>query len=246
MTPQAQDALRRVLGIGVTGLGVGAGARSLLALRQLFTTPPSVAPTSSVPSSLELPVPPRLLQREKEKRAWDEASEALEKAAHEYWQIPASVGLGAAGLAGGWGMIDSLMNKFRERQSIRDVEDARSEYEAALKDQYASAMMAKGAAAEPYEGLNEAAELFVEMDKESGARDALNAALGTYLTAMGGTGLGMGYLAYKWGKRNSGQEMVDAALRRRAQQRQAPQPIYVYPKADPALDAEKEAPLKGM
>ena len=53
-------------------------------------------------------------------------------------------------------------------------------------------------------------------------------------------------LAYLRGFPDPWQELVNQALRRRAQQRQSPMPIYVYPKADPNLETEGEAPLKGL
>jgi len=243
-TPEA-DAWNRMLATLVTGAGAGLGVRGLMGLRNMFRNKSKVDTHSSIPQS----VPIRMHRsREEEKFAAEKQAifDARDDGGMNYWEWPVGVAAGGAGLLGGWSLMDWLMDKRRKSSMGGELSRAKEDYQEALSDQYSSAMMAKGASAEPtlddvYTHLSDQQRCEAHLEKISGifpkswttaGQDAAHGAGGAYLTAlMALTGLsGLG--AYKWTRNTSKNKALDKAVRRRRRMRRAPQPVIAVPQYD--------------
>jgi len=155
-----------------------------------------------------------------------------------WYGLPAAMGVGAAGLTGGWSLMDLLLKSRRKAEIKGDVEDARGEFRKALADEYQTAMMAKTAeegdpletAYQVWQSLREK-EAFSEAAGQS-ATDWANLLGGIYLTAAGGIGGTAAYGTYKWTKNRNAQSVLRKAIEARKRARQAPKPILAVPTHD--------------
>jgi len=204
----------------------------------------NISNTSSVPQVLPIrvnqPAPPQVIDEDYDDAYEDEdeytEGEANMKIAEfdmwgandgggpAWWQIPASVGIGVAGLGAGWSGIDALLNAKRKNDTDNSLEQAKEDYEEALTDQYQSSKVAEDSSLDA---------LFDEMEKQAGIVDTiknfLHGGAGAYATALGTATLGSGYAGYQWAKSRSKNKMLEKALRRRARERAQPQPVYAKP-----------------
>ena len=162
------DALRQVLGIGLTGLGVGGGVRSIQGLRDMFArigAKPRRNPRAAV-VSLNVPTTEGI-----DKQAGDEdAANPVELAARvglgglgslipswpkgttgdflmgrmnathtaKPWFLPLALGAAGGGLMGGYRAMDAGLDHLHKQDKDRELEDAKSEYRKALVEQYSA------------------------------------------------------------------------------------------------------------
>lgn len=229
-----------------------------------------VAGTSSIPQEISIPSFRRKPQEapaivedtdyteEDEEGAYKQADngsiwDANPSGNPTWWQMPAGMALGGAGLYGGWKGIDALLAAKRRGDVDSELADAEGEYNEALGEQYNAAMAAKGAASDTYDGLDELCDamekqailglenvrLGVDMPDVSSmipsqAKDIAHGLGGAYTTAALAALLGGGYAGYNWAKGKSRESLLADALRRRAKTRSQPQPIYARPQDDVA------------
>ncbi len=251
-----REALQAILATGMAGLGIGAGARGLLGLRNMFTQkPPEVAITSSVPAEIPIGVPMRPEEEEKPKQQFKLASlaAALAKQAEHWsdpitsqmpdisttnpkataWGIPAIAAAGAGGTIGGWHLMNWLLDHQRHNSLDRQLDKAKEEYHGTIADQYRGALQKNGSAS-PFPRLDELFDA-LQLEKQAGlptmqdATDYGNVGAGVALTALGALGLGSAYTTYNWAKNRGRDKLIAQAIRLRGRQRQAPQPMYAVP-----------------
>lgn len=151
-----------------------------------------------------------------------------------WWAIPSIVGGGAVGLYGGWSLIDALLKRRRKAEMQGALDDAKRNYREALMRHYQGDMLAKGASAPDtdtddwldvaFEGFEKQGEGFTDFVRHyvpggQVAVDAGNAALGSYLTALGVLTLGAGKGMYDWTKSRSRAKVLQQALAKRKAER---------------------------
>lgn len=248
------NAVGKIIGLGLTGVGAGALARTMTSL-QSFNRPDYEMPfVSPGPSVLQVPVFQRAKRRED-----GQSLEKVAAGASDWYKrfttaigntlfkgpfadrasspenspffIPAAVGVGAVGVGGGWKLTDWLLQKRRKSQMQTELDDARREYQDALLSGQKQA------------GADELDAAFDVLEKRGwGVADSVNNALGGYLTAVGLATAGAGYGTYKWTKSRGQGALLNKALEERARQlwSRTQQPVYAVPK--PVLIPDEEQP----
>ena len=245
------DLFAQLSQIGLTGLGLGAGARGLIGLKNMLSA--KQAPTPNQGAILPVPVrvpndnegePNELMDKYGSLRGFadglvKEAFGRIEGASplSSRWGIPAAVAAGTGGAVGGWHMIDWLLGQPKRDDLNDDLHSAETDYHRALSDQYQAAMMGKSAAATDIDAL------FDELcEKQAGVWDTIGtlgtagpravlgddnteAVLGSYLAAAGLLATGSGMAAYDWTKLRSPGNVLSKAMAIRARQRATPPPV---------------------
>ena len=175
------------------------------------------------------------------------------------WGMPAAAAAGVGGVYGGYKLVDWLLQKEKAKGEQNRVNAAEKDYDNALSSQYQAAMMAKNA--EDALGICELADMYVAAktalpnEKQAspsllqlfpwfdnvyrnaaGGEDNWQAFKGAINTAMLGTALTTGVGAYNWTKGKNKQQLLEQALRRRQQQRQALSPAPVLAMTAPEKD----------
>jgi uncharacterized coiled-coil protein SlyX len=154
---KARDAVvRRAMGAGMAGLGVGAGARGLQGLLNQWHRILSPTKTVRKPAIVDMPVAGE--EREDKYAEQKQAGEVLDAVMNTVTSPVKTVGTwlkgdlattpqdvpfnwipqlaaGAGGIAGGWKGMDMLLDRARERELAAQQEKAREEYEQALQGQ---------------------------------------------------------------------------------------------------------------
>lgn len=249
MSQAERDAWNRMLATLVTGAGVGAGLRGIMGLRNFMRNKPEVDVQSSIPQAIPIPIPrPDPLKLRLEEQRQKQSSPVMgarPDGGLNYWEWPVGVAAAGGGLAGGWKLVDWLMNKRRKASISGELDKAKSEYDQALSDQYEAAMLGKGASASPtldavYDHLSDPSRCQAHLEKlgfnslvpeswKTTGRNIGHGAAGAYLTAlMAITGLsGLG--AYKWTKSKGQGKAMERAIQRRRAMRSEPQPILAVP-----------------
>lgn len=223
MRQQAMDAVKR---LGLAMAGVGAGWRGLeglvnLSRRNIKPRPPSLMQEHYV----DVPVPRRDKQADD---GWlSQTLQGVAKPFSDSWQgrvshpsrIPwfplAAAGVGAGGLYGGYKLTDMLLDKRRQADLDRELEESRREYELALRGGSKLA--------------TELDRLCDEAEKRAWiSPDLAGPTAGTAMTLLGALSLGSGLLAYDITKGRQPADVLREAKRRqaRARLRKMPPPIY--------------------
>lgn len=214
------DALGNTAAIGMTGLGVGAGARGLLGLLELGQRK---RPHSPQPSTIELPAPEKQATLAGFLRG-DYAKTPMGIP----WAVPAAVTAGAGGLYGGWKGIDWILNKQRKQDLDSQLEQSKRDYEQALSEPAAG--VKSGAAAELAMALTQLAE---EVEKRADLWNTAGAATGIYATAAGAAALGSGLLAYQYGRKRQRMALMNKAYKQLQRKRFAAQPPALFVRHSP-------------
>lgn len=142
------------------------------------------------------------------------------------WTVPAAIGAGAAGVAGGWRLVDWLSKQQDKGRQDADLARAKSEYESALQELHGHGKMA---------AVDEAAtSLQKQADGEAkpgpfmswfrpgdSATNLAGATLGSTLTYAGVAGVPAAIMAYNYVKNHSPAKALQSALYRRQQMMQA-------------------------
>jgi hypothetical protein len=241
-----REALRDVGQLGLTALGVGAGARGLLGLHQLLF---GRRPTrhKAGPALLPLPVPGREHTEHGAPRA---KAAAVTMMSGLPWYRPAAVMAGLGGLGLGWKGLDAVLDRRRKAESEHELDEARREFHEALLSQYdaqgpsggpgpklasaTDAPMAKAAAAldAAYDSLARLAAAGPAAAKAAMTWDDLKGtAIGSYGALALPAALATGLFTYNKMQGRSRRKVIEKALRERAMQRyeQNPPPIHVTP-----------------
>lgn len=187
------------------------------------------------------------------------------------WYIPA-VGAGAiGGVAGGYKLMDWVMNKKRKADLKGELDDAKKEYQEALVDMYDPnkiRLLKRGSAAEALaRDLDELATLTVKQadpnetwtdtiakrltgavpttNLERGANSAAGTGLGTYLALAGGLSLGSGYLAHQYFSKTDPNKVLADVVKKRERERWATRPPEIFAVPAPVVRSGNEVDLKG-
>lgn len=255
------EMVRKILNMGLAGLGAGAAIRGALGLKNLMQEPYESPFVSPGPSTLEMPVVADTTDDEAAlaKLASDVASNSGVVAAladkvknlipddpistnvsnlrHSPWAVPLMVGGTAAGLYGGYSLVDSLLNSQRKQQQEEALAEAQAEYERALQEQAQAGH--KYAADDPYGGLHTVYDQWQEKRATiPGAQwltDRIGNAAAAALAVAGITGVGSGIAAYNYGRRASQDKAVRRALQNRSQRlwMSQLQPLTIVPSPVP-------------
>jgi hypothetical protein len=202
-----------------------------MGIREMFSSQPSLLERGSqIPSRLPVAVP-QLAEEEEEplRKVAALLNKTAQRAGINWWQVPAHAALGAGGVAGGWALMDKLLDSRRKAELDQELSDAQSEYEEALRQQYETALTKRGVLDEVFEKLAMLCKAGGNSPSEW-LRGLLEAVGGAYVTGLGVTG-GAGALGgYHWAKSQSRRRKLEEAMRlRRAQMANRPEPLYAYP-----------------
>ncbi len=187
------------------------------------------------------------------------------------WYMPA-IGAGAiGGVAGGYKLMDWVLNKKRKADLRGELDDAKREYQEALVDMYDPnkiRLLKRGSAAEALaRDLDELAALTVKQANPSETwTDALGkrltgvipttnvqrtassvggAGLGTYLALAGAIGLGSGYLSHQYFSKTDPNKVLADVVKKRERERWATRPPEIFAVPSPVVRTGDEVDLKG-
>lgn len=235
------DAIKKVLSIGLTGLGVGAAARGAVGLKNLMQPPMQQPFVSPGPSTLELPVAATeededpdlamLAKQAADSPILDRVATTLNKYVPSWgdkyvsnmsyapWMMPAMLGAGALGVAGGWGMTGGLLQDQQKAKRDEALAAAQAEYERALAEQSAAGV--KSAAAELYSELDELFDLAMEkqaINLGQAAVDTGGMSLAALLSILGVSAVGTGKFMYDYQRSRAKDTALNKAMSERARQ----------------------------
>ena len=261
------DGLRDVRNLALATAGVGLGLRGLTGLVNLMRKP--AKKTRSGPAELPLPYPVEA----------DAAPDTVFKTAGSFlagdmastkggmpWYGPSMLFAGLGGLAAGWKGMDYLLDKRREAERQRELENARQDFHDALLSQYDKPLDSPSGSVNVKPKLKKAGEestmekVGQELDRRFDQFSGLvekqgidwgnlaGGATGMYGMYAGLTGLLAGAVAYDKFKKRSRGAIIDKALQRRERRRfmQAPTEVYAVPepvKVLPRVAPDEEAEL---
>jgi len=191
------------------------------------------------------------------------------------WYIPA-VGAGAVGgLAGGYKLMDWVLNKKRKSDLKGELDDAKREYQEALVDMYDPQkikLLKRGSAAEalardlhelatlmtkqgngplnPSDTWTEAAEkrldgLLPSTNLKQTGSSAAGTGLGLYAALAGGLALGSGYLAHQYFSKTDPNKVLADVVKKRERERWATRPPEIFAVPTPVVRNGDEVDIKG-
>lgn len=220
MTPQEQDAWNRMLSMLLVGGGVGAGARGLVGLHNMFRKRPDVDPQSTIPETIPIVLP----QQAQRAKTANDVFGARPDGGLNYWEYPTGLAAGAGGLMGGWKLMDWLMDKRRKASMQGELDRAKQEYQQVLQDDVNAASVSKAAAADTLDAVYDRVQT---LEKQGNSlADLLHGSGGLYLASLLAAGGLSGLGVYH---RVKSQQDAEDANRRRRLTRTSPQPIMAVP-----------------
>lgn len=272
LVPQRAQIFKRLMSLGLLAGGAGALGRTLVDVLSPSKTEqmPFVSPG---PSTLPVPVNepeqkrPSLMKLAADlaaddwatrlSKAWprlvsnvpligtglNSIEQQASHAGHAWWNGPASVAAGAAGVAGGYGIADWLLNKNRKSQVDGELDRAKKVYQQALLAQDPATKMA--GEIDPL--ITKLDQVFDMLEKRANPAyyassgnpikwfgyggDVGNGVMGAYLTAMGTLAGGAGYAGYRWAKGRSTNSLLQKAMQDRARKlwNTTAQPVEAVP-----------------
>jgi hypothetical protein len=126
--------LRDAAGLGLAGLGIGAGARGLTGLYNTTARRKKNPYPGAMLTSVPIPV---------EAGAMGKAG--MVDSYQNHWSYAPTLAVaGGLGLYGGWKGVDALLSKRRQDANEQDVEDARQDFERSLVESYPKARKPHG------------------------------------------------------------------------------------------------------
>lgn len=221
---QARQQVQRIL---LAGLGVGLAGRGAMGLASLLhrnMRPP-------VQSATRRPVPLPMLYEDEKQAQLGGALQSFTRGQQATslsgipWFMPAATAAGVGGLAGGWSLLDYLLDKRRKGDVDADLESAKQEYEQALAG-------GKQASSPLGVALD---ELCDTIEKQATAADTAGAVAGGYGTYALISALLAGTLAHQWGAKRQNRRLLERAqtLRRRERAAASPAPLVALPVPKP-------------
>lgn len=220
MTPQEQDAWNRMLSMLLVGGGVGAGARGLVGLQEMFRKRPGVDPQSTIPETIPIVLP----QQAQRAKLANDVFGARPDGGMNYWEYPTGLAAGTGGLMGGWKLMDWLMDKRRKASMQGELDRAQQEYQQALQDDVNAASVSKAASTDTLDTVYDRVQT---LEKQGNSlADLLHGSGGLYLASLLAAGGLSGLGVYS---RVKSQQDAEDANRRRRLTRTSPQPIMAVP-----------------
>lgn len=249
------QALKDILTVGGLAAAGGIGARGLLGLRYMFGRRRPDLSRAIGPTVISIPTPVFKNPRDEVRaRGLAKAANApLSGRTGLPWYLPGLTLAGVGGLAGGYRLMDVLMDKKRKADLEAEILAAKDDYHRALLDQYDPAMV-PSADTMPDEPLPaktvnapagaaklrlKSAELQTDLDalanqvEKVGAEKAAmpnwaNKGLGVYGTIAALLALGSGTAAYNYTKKRSTNRLLEDSLRQRERDRWSRRPPELY------------------
>ncbi len=237
-----QDLMKNLGSLGLTALGVGAGARGIMGLYNLMrrrSVGSNMRQVKPVPVDVPYPVKQKQASFEAVKKFF--GGDYAQTMGQIPWAMPAAAAVGLGGVGLGWTALDGVLDKRRKAQVEDEVATARQEFDQALMSQFDKPKTA-------------AEELSVELDKMFDAaqqttpekRAFLEEAAGP-LGSIAGAGMtvaGLGSLAaamavYNAVKKRNNDSILESAQKRRQRRNYTlnPTPLWARP-----VPAAPEAP----
>jgi hypothetical protein len=257
-----KDAIKQVLQAGLFGLGIGAGGRAFMGLRDMLAYRPYTPPKVGIrPSVVELNLP-QAQQEEEDKRRLRKTAEipgpqtvadALNSPTDNWlvdrlkglknvkpmfkpWFLPSIIGAGGLGALAGYKAVGAGTDYVQDRNRKQELEDAKREYRNALVEQY---NVDKQSADSASATLDRVASRFV---KQAGSiNDYASLGLGTYITLAGLLAGGAGYGTYNWVKDRAPENRLAKAIKQRERLRWATRPPEIYAVTKPVLPGQTTA-----
>jgi len=257
-----QEALAQLLQLGLTGVGIGAGTRGLLGLRDLVSRP-AYAPANigPKPAVVEVNVPsPEEDERKRKKLAEVRPFEGdlssvpkidvnsvrgsglwnwLKGLTHtditsKPFYYPAAIGTGIGSLYAGYKGVDTILNARHKADREKELEDAKREFQNALVEQY----KADGAKSASPNLEREWDILVKQATPEPGTwAETLNNAAGKvtggYLALAALLAAGSGIGAYQYTKSQAPENRIAKAIKQRERLRWASKPPEIYAVSKP-------------
>lgn len=233
------QALRDILNVGLLGAGAAGTLRGGQGLINLLSRSGKKLPSRAGIAPLPVPYKPSFREEDEEKEAaMDVVAPGITKKRGLWWYYPALLGAGAAGAAGGWKAIDSLLDKRRRKELDDEVDEARGSFRDALTSQYK-----EGSDSELGRALDELHGKLQKQALTQGIKDMVG-------PNNRGTGLGMyasyaipssilGYLLVKgMADKGSKAKRLDKAQKQRALKQQKLRPAELYAVPSPIEEEE--------
>ena len=237
--------LLAALGVGAGGLGLGMAARGLMEFGDIakgWDQPPEQQPQGTAgqmglsrkerkrpplgyaPTPLTIALP--ALQKQAEAlpmRAAAAVAAQLGEAKQaslepvSWWEYPVGVTAGVGGLVGGWKLVDKAIQKRRKRLEMQQLQEAKDEYSAALRDQYRGLLQKRGALDEVFEKMG---------------NRWTQALIGAGALGLGAVGLAGGVGGWRLADARSYKKRLARALEMRKRMlAQQPPPLYATPES---------------
>lgn len=220
------DALKNIGNLAMLGAGTGAGIRGLQGLFSLINrnTERNVKPKPRT-AVVNVPVArmPKVAEEGKAANWWT-GSEATTPAGIPLY-YPAAVAAGGLGAAGGWKLIDYILDKRRSQETDDDLDAARQDYELALRNEPAAARVAGKFA----ESLDKLADKMEECVKTAALSDILGGTVGSYLGfyALPSATLAA-VIAHGMGKSRQRKSLLERAQKKRMRELASSQPVTLF------------------
>jgi hypothetical protein len=258
-----KDAIKQVLQAGLFGLGIGAGGRAFMGLRDMLAYRPYTPPKVGIrPSVVELKLPQAQTQEEEDERRLRKTAEipgsetvtdtlnspsgskfvdwlkglTHQKPMSKPWFLPSIIGAGGLGALAGYKAVGAGTDYVQDRNRKQELEDAKREYRNALVEQY---NVDKQSADSASATLDRVASRFV---KQAGSiNDYAGLGMGTYLTLAGLLAGGAGYGTYNWVKDRAPENRLAKAIKQRERLRWATRPPEIYAVTKPVLPGQTTA-----
>lgn len=264
------EALRQILGLGLTTFGLGATGRSLLGLKDMFAKSFKRQRASVRPAVVEVNVP-HVVEEDEEERPKPRRASLFKTGQRVYvppgtdtssasgptlldkamgrthsnipskpWYIPAATAAIGGGLFGGYKLVDTLLNKVHKQDKDKEMEEAKEEYRKALIEQYTPDSPAIKRGSA--EGIQEDLDKLYMMYKKADFNDLAGKSVGTYGALAMLLAGGSGLATYNWVKSRSPEERLATSIRQRERLRWSTRPpeIYAVTKPSPVRVSSKE------
>lgn len=235
------DALKNVGNLALLGVGTGMGLRGLQGLFSLINRnrERNVKPK---PRTVMVDVPYAKPPRDKvgevgvksaqdpEPSSWFTGGSATTVGGiPAYW--PAAVGALGLGGVGGWKLIDYILDKRRSQETTDELDQARVDYEKALRNEPAASQVAGKFAEE----LDKLAEAVLGLEKKAlGWQDILGGTTGLYLGAYAlPSSVLAATIAYNMGKKRQRKVLLEQAQKKRMREMSRSQPVTLLANPSP-------------
>jgi hypothetical protein len=242
------EALKDVLSVGGIAAAGGIGLRGLLGLKYMFGRSKPNLTRSMGPTVISIPTPVYTTRKDEQqamKMATDK--QALTRSAIP-WYLPGITMAGVGGLAGGYKLMDLLMDRKRKLDLQDEMTAAKGDYQQALLDQYnPSAIPAAGSIPEeplptktvnPLPGQvklplkmaahNPSLDTLADAYVKQAMPDWMGKMLGVYGAGASLLALGSGVATYRMMKDRSTNKLLEDAIKQRERDRWARRPPEVY------------------
>jgi hypothetical protein len=252
-----QAALKSLLGLGLTGVGIGAGARALVGLKEMLMNAAARRREPRRPAVIEVGVPEVQEEEEAPVRRGFRASLAskmaqegvpstwgdwfkgrtIENPLLKPWVPLGFAATGIGSVYGGYKGVDKILSVIEKKNKQKELDEAKDEYRRALVEQYATdspAVKRANTQSELGRDLDELYHLCKDAPTEKQAEgEILGGLAGWYAPLAALLAGGAGLATYNWAKARTPDERLAKAIKQRERFRWATRPPEIYAVAKP-------------